>query len=72
MIRLAISHIRPPVPSRDYDYGAYIDGDEERGYLGFGSTPTEAVIDALSCEPDLFQENDWAVTVLARAGKAVV
>lgn len=63
MLKLIISHEYPPIPNRRFDYGVFIEGDEEHGFLGFGSTPTEAVQEALASQPDLFEENDWTVTI---------
>ncbi|WP_300396353.1 hypothetical protein [Henriciella sp.] len=63
MQKLALEYLNPPIPDRRFDWGAFIEGDEERGYLGFGGTPTEAVAEALANDPDFFHEEDWTVSV---------
>lgn len=35
--------IFPPVPSRKYDWAAYLEGTEESGKCGFGETEMEAI-----------------------------
>ena len=72
MQKLVLNHIYPPIPDRRFDWGASLDDDPERGYLGFGRTPTEAVQEALASEPDLFEAEDWTVTVVqpTRAARA--
>lgn len=42
----------PPIPTRDHDWVAYFDGDEERGEYGYGETEAEAIADLLECYPD--------------------
>lgn len=64
MHKLIITHDRPPVPTRAYDYCVHLDDDPERGVIGHGETPTEAVICAIENLPDLFHEEDWTVTVV--------
>jgi hypothetical protein len=53
MIRLIVSLVKPPIPTTKYDYCCYIDGDEERHHVGYGSTPASAVQDFL----DEFEED---------------
>lgn len=35
--------IYPPIPVRDYDWAAWLDGDEEDGPVGYGPTEAEAI-----------------------------
>jgi hypothetical protein len=37
--------VYPPIPTRDYDWCAYMDGDEECGPYGRGPTERDALID---------------------------
>lgn len=46
-MRLAVSHIYPPIPCRDHDYCAFLDGEEEGGGYGYGPTAASAVADFL-------------------------
>jgi len=41
---LVVICIAPPIPIRDYDWSAYVDGHEE-GPIGFGPTREAAVDD---------------------------
>lgn len=45
---IIISYEYPPVPSRQFDWRAGYDGQEEDGKDGFGETPTAALADLLS------------------------
>lgn len=48
---IVTSHVRPPVPTRAFDWCAYRDGAEERGNYGWGQTEAEAINDLLTnCE----------------------
>ncbi len=38
---------RPPIPTRNYDWSAWIDGWEESSYLGYGATESTAVAELL-------------------------
>lgn len=38
--------VYPPIPTRDFDWCAYIDGDEESGRYGYGKTEAEAEAEA--------------------------
>ena len=42
----------PPIPPREFDLCAYIDGCEEEGAFGFGATEQEAVSDLLESYPE--------------------
>lgn len=44
--RIVVEHVRPPVPSRQFDWAAWEDGEEERGVVGRGPT-RQAAIDEL-------------------------
>ena len=39
------SHVTPPIPIRDWDWAAWIDGQEEDGPIGFGITELAAIRD---------------------------
>lgn len=41
---IKIEHVKPPIPTTQYDWMAYVDGEEE-GFIGRGSTEVEAVKD---------------------------
>jgi hypothetical protein len=38
-------HVAPPVPTRQFDWVAFVQGDEEHGPTGRGPTETEALRD---------------------------
>lgn len=38
------SYIYPPIPSRNFDWCAWIDGHEESGQVGYGPTEAAAVM----------------------------
>ena len=42
---IVTEYVRPPVPTTDYDWMAYIDGDEGDGPTGRGPTEVEALRD---------------------------
>ena len=50
--KIVTSHIRPPIPTRMYDWIARYDGDEESGPRGYGSTEEAAV-------SQLMEETIW-------------
>ncbi len=37
------SHDNPPIPERQYDWSAHLDGHEEDGPVGHGTTEAEAI-----------------------------
>lgn len=41
--RVVLTDIFPPVPSRQFDYGCCLEGQEEGGYKAFGAKPFEAL-----------------------------
>jgi hypothetical protein len=45
---IRITHVKPPIPRRDWDWCAFFDGEEEAGPYGWGATQFEAVLDLLS------------------------
>lgn len=42
---LKTCHIRPPIPIRQFDWHAYLEGQEEAGPNGYGATEAEAIAD---------------------------
>lgn len=47
MRKIVTSHVFPPIPTRQFDWCAFYDGDEESGNYGYGATEAEAVKDFL-------------------------
>ena len=46
-------HAFPPIPCRDFDWGAHRDSDEGgEGRMGWGRTEAEAIADLLALEAD--------------------
>ena len=41
------THVRPPIPSREWDWCAYVEGEEEAGNYGWGETKSDAVADLI-------------------------
>lgn len=37
--------IYPPIPIRQFDWCAYLEGDEECGPYGYGKTEVDAILD---------------------------
>jgi hypothetical protein len=54
--RIKTSHIFPPIPIRDFDLVAWIDGEEE-GLRGHGKTESDAVIELQSLQAELDESN---------------
>jgi hypothetical protein len=50
-MRIVTENLRPPVPSRAFDWIAYREGQEE-GRRGFGSTEAEAIAELIELEKD--------------------
>lgn len=44
-MKIVLCNIRPPIPTRDHDWIAYVDGDEERQEYGYGRTGLDALVD---------------------------
>ena len=42
------NNIRPPIPIREYDWRAHLDGEEEKMQYGYGETEAEAVLDLVT------------------------
>lgn len=49
---IVTENICPPIPIRDYDWRAFVDGQEEEGPYGYGATEAEAIKE-LKAELDL-------------------
>lgn len=43
-MKVITEYVRPPVPTTQYDWIAYIDEDEETGPYGRGPTEVEALV----------------------------
>ena len=52
---IRIARIAPPVPSRRFDYAAWIDGREEC-YQGYGPTAADAIADLVEQIEEYFLE----------------
>jgi hypothetical protein len=50
--KVNISHIKPPVPSRQYDYRATFDGYDEGDPMGYGPTAQAAFDDLMAIAED--------------------
>lgn len=55
MNEIRIEPIHPPIPVKDFDYAAWRDGEDfsdgqERGRIGWGKTPSEAIANLLEQE----------------------
>lgn len=44
-MKIITTHVFPPIPIRSYDWCAHLDGQEEDGPQGWGSTKQDAVDD---------------------------
>ncbi len=44
-MKICIEYVGPPIPTRSYDYQAWIDGEEESRRYGYGKTEMEALQD---------------------------
>ena len=47
MENIVTDYVSPPIPSRNFDWVAYLDGREEEGVYGYGQTEREAVNELL-------------------------
>ena len=47
-LRIRTEFVHPPIPLRQYDWAAWIDGEEERHIVGRGMTESEAVSELLT------------------------
>jgi hypothetical protein len=52
-MKIVTSHMPPPIPTRNFDWVAYFEGDEE-GLSGHGATEKEAILELY----DLCQTRD--------------
>jgi hypothetical protein len=48
--KIVTSFVYPPIPTRNSDWCAYIDGTEESGRYGWGATEQEAIEDLMEME----------------------
>lgn len=48
LLKILVSHENPPIPTKDCDYLAWVEGTEENGPTGYGSTSVIAIEDLLS------------------------
>ena len=64
-MKIVIHCIAPPIPTRKFDYIAYLDGDEgeEDAIHGYGASAGEAVSDLLECLDGNWPEIARATTV---------
>ena len=53
-MKIITVHTYPPIPVRDFDWHAYLDGREEDGEYGSGRTEAEAIKDLISNWGDMF------------------
>jgi len=55
--RIQVEEVKPPVPSRRYDYRAMFEGDDdgEQHPTGYGETPQAAILDLL----DTADHEEW-------------
>ena len=56
-MKIVLSHIRPPIPVRDFDWQATLDGYEPGDPIGHGRTPEDAKADLIE---QLDDEKDTA------------
>ena len=45
MAKIITNHIYPPIPPRDFDWSAVLDGYEPGAPIGYGATEQEAIAD---------------------------
>ena len=51
--KIVTSYLNPPIPTRQFDWCAHFDGEEEAGGYGYGATEAEAIQDFVdNCEED--------------------
>jgi hypothetical protein len=55
-MKVITTYVRPPVPTTQYDWCAYIEDQEETGPYGRGATEVEALKDLCV---QLWQECEW-------------
>lgn len=42
-MKIRTSYVYPPIPTRRFDWAAWVDGHEESGQVGYGATEAEAI-----------------------------
>lgn len=58
-MRIITRNIYPPIPERGFDWCAYHEGDEERGYrYGWGATESEALDDLKRLDQEEAEANE--------------
>jgi len=67
--KIMTTHVKPPVPSRSWDYCAYFDGEEENGPVGWGRDIAEAIED-LQMSVDLWEFPEPEIRARIEALKA--
>jgi hypothetical protein len=45
---IVVSHVQPPIPTKEFDYCAFYEGDEESKQYGWGETEELAIADLLA------------------------
>lgn len=50
--KIITENVFPPIPTREFDWCAYFDGEEERGHYGYGDTKQAAINDLLNLTED--------------------
>ena len=50
----------PPIPDRRFDWVAYVEGDEESGWYGYGATEEEALADFAETWGEEYDEREHA------------
>jgi hypothetical protein len=48
MPKIVTINCYPPIPCRQFDWCAYVDGDEESGQYGYGRSESEAIADLVN------------------------
>jgi len=46
--KIVTTYLYPPIPTRDHDWCAHYEGEEEAGGYGYGATEAEAIADFIS------------------------
>ncbi len=57
MQKICTHHVYPPIPTREFDWCAYRDGEEELGEYGYGPTEAAAIADLAENYPDEDEAN---------------
>lgn len=59
--KIITSEVRPPIPTTDFDFCAYYEGDEERQEYGWGSTAELAIANLKELFESGFYPNNHGV-----------